>query len=318
MGSDQFKQKAREIIADWESALNPPDRFLFFQEIEGIQPFSPGTLTDFSLTNAWWLAELCRLAYTPDSKEARYFRNRKKPPRSNWLEPQTTFREVHSIHKTGNHASIYLGETPEGERFTVLCFRGTSRFRQWVMNFTAMAQPWEYADGSRGHNGAYVHAGFDLLNKRVWSQLHSKLMSLPRPFIFTGHSLGGALATLAAVEEKPDLLLTFGAPRVGNAVFNELLDEIPHYRFINDLDLVPQVPPSDPNAGAKEYHHHGQRILLGTDGEITHQEEVPEVLNAMGLLREAFSKPVPPDFIIDHLMTSYCRKLRSQIDSAAE
>ena len=314
MDRDEFKFKTRQLIADWDGVLNPPDRFTFFENADKIPPFDLESLTEFSPTNAWWLGELCRLAYTPDAKESGYFKNRKQPVRASWLEPQTTFREVHSIHKTGNHASIYLGETEAGKRFTVLCFRGSSRLRQWIMNFTAMPQEWAFANGTCGHSGAYVHAGFDILAKRIWPQLHEKLMSLPRPFIFTGHSLGGALATLAAVEEKPDLLLTFGAPKVGNPLFYSLIGDTPHFRLINSLDLVPHVPPADPGMKNREFIHSGQRIFLTESGNAVPEDDPAGNTNAISHLRDAFRQSTPPACIVDHLMWSYCRKLRAQID----
>ncbi len=50
---------------------------------------------------------------------------------------------------------------------------------------------------------------------------------------FTGHSLGGALATLAAgrYERAPEVY-TFGAPRVGDGEHVKSLDT-PVYRFVN-------------------------------------------------------------------------------------
>ncbi|NNE90262.1 MAG: lipase family protein [Verrucomicrobiales bacterium] len=312
---DRLVNETRQLIADWDAVLNPPDRDLYF-EFEGeIPPFQTGKLDRFSVTNAWWLAELCRLAYTPDAKEAGRFWNREKPPRRAMLEGKTTFREIHSVHKTGNHASIYLGESEGSRPFTVLCFRGTSKFRQWVMNFTASPRGWEFIDRNRGITGAFVHSGFDIFFKRIWPKLHHKLLALPRPFVFTGHSLGGALANLAAVEERPDLLVTFGAPKAGNAGFSKLLDEIPHHRLINDLDLVPHVPPADPGAGEREFFHSGSRIFLGRQGQIVDsvQPGLDESLDPLHLLREAFRQPVPPACVVDHLMVSYCRKLRAGV-----
>lgn len=68
--------------------------------------------------------------------------------------------------------------------------------------------------------------------------------------IFTGHSLGGALATLSSLYFKckyPEAevsCITFGSPRAGCSEFTKLFnDNIEEsYRFVNDNDPVPCVP----------------------------------------------------------------------------
>ena len=69
--------------------------------------------------------------------------------------------------------------------------------------------------------------------------------------IFTGHSLGGALANLAAVqyaEKHPDhkdvRLYTLGQPRVGGAGYAKYHEsKVPHYfRLVHAKDLVPHKP----------------------------------------------------------------------------
>ena len=68
--------------------------------------------------------------------------------------------------------------------------------------------------------------------------------------IFSGHSLGGALATMAALKygmEYPDLqvnCVTFGSPRVGDEKFANYFDKIVKnsYRFVNDNDPIPCIP----------------------------------------------------------------------------
>ena len=86
--------------------------------------------------------------------------------------------------------------------------------------------------------------------RQVINKLQALGNSFPKIYI-TGHSLGGALAILAALELnyqklKPELVVTFGQPRVGNAAFaacyNELLgDRTIH--VINAADPVPLLPP---------------------------------------------------------------------------
>jgi len=76
--------------------------------------------------------------------------------------------------------------------------------------------------------------------------------------IFTGHSLGGAIATIAALDysiasklvfpyfkHTAPILYTFGAPRVGNAELGKALDffNVKPFRIVNKSDLVAHVPP---------------------------------------------------------------------------
>ena len=71
-----------------------------------------------------------------------------------------------------------------------------------------------------------------------------------KKIIFTGHSLGGALATISALYFSylyPDLMIyciTLGSPRVGDTQFVKLFNQrIPHsYRYVNDNDPVPCLP----------------------------------------------------------------------------
>ena len=81
----------------------------------------------------------------------------------------------------------------------------------------------------------------------------------------TGHSLGGALATLCALElaasvhsgRRPGLdvrMVNFGSPRVGNAAFVQLYNSlVPHsLRLVNGTDAVPTVPAL---LGYRHVHH---------------------------------------------------------------
>ena len=72
----------------------------------------------------------------------------------------------------------------------------------------------------------------------------------PKKIIFSGHSLGGALSSLAAVQfghEYPDIpikCITFGSPRVGNSSFVKYFDDCVEesHRFVNEDDPVPMGP----------------------------------------------------------------------------
>ena len=71
-----------------------------------------------------------------------------------------------------------------------------------------------------------------------------------RPYIVTGHSLGAALTTLFAMENKEKqkfdiaTLCTFASPRVGNMPFARVFNLLPiaSWRIVNSWDLVPKLP----------------------------------------------------------------------------
>ena len=62
--------------------------------------------------------------------------------------------------------------------------------------------------------------------------------------LFTGHSFGGALATLLASIHPPTVLYTFGSPRVGDTDFVAALNAIDSHRFVDCCDLVTFLPPA--------------------------------------------------------------------------
>lgn len=73
-------------------------------------------------------------------------------------------------------------------------------------------------------------------------------MTIPRNIFITGHSLGGAIAQLAALELATIghnvTLYTFGSPRVGDAGFVNAINRVVsnHYRVTSIRDPVPHVP----------------------------------------------------------------------------
>ena len=63
----------------------------------------------------------------------------------------------------------------------------------------------------------------------------------------TGHSLGGALATLAAAHlgfEQVHAATTYGAPRVGDSAFIRSIPEARLARYVHRDDWVATVPPT--------------------------------------------------------------------------
>lgn len=82
-----------------------------------------------------------------------------------------------------------------------------------------------------------IHSGFQsayqAVQSNILSTVKSQLASNPSyRVVITGHSLGGALASLSAISLKSGLpntnlkLYTYGQPRVGNAPFATLVERL--------------------------------------------------------------------------------------------
>ncbi len=114
-----------------------------------------------------------------------------------------------------------------------------------------------------------VHRGFKREVDELWPRLELALKNNQRPVWFTGHSLGGAMATISAsrcklshIESNPQALYTFGSPRVGNRRYVEYV-HYEAYRWVNNNDIVARVPP-----WWLGFRHKGQEVYLNAYGEI--------------------------------------------------
>jgi predicted lipase len=92
------------------------------------------------------------------------------------------------------------------------------------------------------------------------------LERLETPILYTGHSLGAALATLAASLRPPETLYTFGSPAVGDAGFAATLEGAAIYRYVNCCDIVCRLPPGF-------YGQIGQLRYIDRIGRIAAAEE---------------------------------------------
>ena len=91
----------------------------------------------------------------------------------------------------------------------------------------------------------FVHRGFRDALDEVWSGVTDWLRKQKKEHVFfTGHSLGGALATLAASRWNTPTthLYTYGSPRVGGKNFVKSFITTERYRYRNNNDIVTRVP----------------------------------------------------------------------------
>jgi len=141
----------------------------------------------------------------------------------------------------GTHCFSAVGTDQEsGRKIGVLSFRGTDADDPTDIGDDAdfVLKPWD-AGGS-------VHTGFAKALAQIRPALDDAVKAMQLPILFTGHSLGAALATLAASLYGPTTdgyaLYTFGSPRVGNPGFAGTLDGLTVQRYVDCCDLVTRVP----------------------------------------------------------------------------
>lgn len=193
-------------------------------------------------------------------------------------------------------------------RELVLAFRGTEqlRFRDLLVDASITQVEWGLAGASaaalcdRGAGFApRVHAGFAAAWRSVAPRVAEQIVAAigarggerggapgfgaadeARAWTLycTGHSLGGALATLAALDLAQGALplgriglYTLGAPRVGNPDLASLADALlpEAFRLVNGQDVVTRMPRGAASAmagpgvsGVLDYAHPGRTVLI--------------------------------------------------------
>jgi len=128
----------------------------------------------------------------------------------------------------------------------VIVFRGTESKKDIITDLNMLREPLELKD-----HDVYpeVHSGF--LNQ--FMSIKDFIINDVEKYnniIFCGHSLGGALATIASLyyycyfKTKNIKCITFGSPRVGDKLFANLFNKHieESIRFVNDNDPVPCFP----------------------------------------------------------------------------
>lgn len=225
---------------------------------ENLKPF-PSDTGDYNDLISLWLALCADLAYKSKTNIAEELKN-------------AGFNKVTFFDSSGTQAFFaeHPGVQPQPP-FSILSFRGTENdYKDIISDITVFKRTIDEVNLLR------VHGGFLTSLRNVWGTLLSREINDPPKFearwegvrgisevlderqrkdrclYFTGHSLGAAIATLAAYEfhrlesRAPVALYTFGSPRSGGTDFARYVGsntEYQIYRIVNSADIVTRVPP---------------------------------------------------------------------------
>lgn len=162
-----------------------------------------------------------------------------------------------------NETQCFVAASPDA---ALVAFRGTASIGDWLADLNVLTVSQHYGT---------VHRGFFQAFQDAAAALQDVLARLaPRPILLTGHSLGGALATIAAAEWHDEIpvsfVYTFGQPGVGKGDFQSFMAQNyagTFHRFVNDDDVVPRVPPG--------YRHVGRLYHFDEVGNLYGDTECP-------------------------------------------
>lgn len=145
-------------------------------------------------------------------------------------------------------------------------FRGTiNGIKQWASDLDVVYTKW-YNGNGKVHSGFYDR--FNEIKTPAITFLKKAREELPDgDIIISGHSMGGAVATLFASYLKelnihPRFVYTYGSPRVGDKTFAKYVDKQFGERLVrvmNDWDMITDLPPL-----AFGYRHVGKLITCKT------------------------------------------------------
>jgi hypothetical protein len=158
----------------------------------------------------------------------------------------------------GTHCFLAIhDDAAKDNKLAVVSFRGTDKDdpRDVVDDLEAELVAW------RGPGK--VSAGFKNALEEIAESLLPMIQAIDYKMVFTGHSLGAALATLLAAVKNPSALYTIGSPRVGDVEFAGSLSAVKNLRYVDCCDIVTTLPPpllGHTHVGAPQYIDRKRKI----------------------------------------------------------
>ena len=187
----------------------------------------PNDRAAYSGRTAWVMAQCSALAYVQDDAQLREFLKQGN------FDLTARFGDTLGI-------SGYVAVSNK-HPMAVLVFKGTVPDQEATVK--ADLKFWFYKS-----EGVNFHAGFYTSYKSLEDKITPILANIgkDKPIYVTGHSLGGALASIAAMKsldsDKMAACYTFGAPRVCSVEGLLNYYKVPIYRVAHCADIVPCLP----------------------------------------------------------------------------
>ena len=199
-----------------------------------------------SARNALFMARACELAYLAEPEGVARFGSE--------LGLEAKLISV-------DNTQVYVAQNDQA---VVVAFRGSEApttldgLKDWLLtnanNYLILPEGQSGTEFAAAGVGARFHRGFLDALAMVWEPLFAAVdqafKTKERPLWITGHSLGGAIALMAAWRFHRNFLavheiITFGAPMIGNDAASKAFEQEFSgriYRYVDLEDVVPHLP----------------------------------------------------------------------------
>ncbi|MFJ8113742.1 lipase family protein [Streptomyces sp. NPDC096132] len=237
------------------------------------------SVSGYSLNHAYWLAEAARAAYKSPEQAERLA--------DGWgFDRFRHFSSPHTMPFPLEDTQAYVAAS---EHMILVAFRGTEpeNLRDWLSDANTPPVPGPAGKG-------FVHHGFH----RALDVVHPKVRDTVAEFKdngqsvwFTGHSLGGALAMLSGARMHCEAQALKGRT----------------FRFVNNNDVVPQVPPTP------AFHHVDAVRYFDAGGKLHDRMPTPALLadKVRGATADLFAPA--SDGVRDHFVDRYVELLEKSL-----
>lgn len=257
--------------------------------------------------NAYWSACFSQLVYT------------RMGPKNPAPDRQGMFDTIRSWDQGFEDLRVFDHESSQGliaqhQNFVMVAFRGTDEKADWLDNIRLFPQPVPMGK---------VHRGFYQALKAIWDGPQGMKVTIDqwrkggRSVWITGHSLGGAMATMAAVElvelDEPFYgVYTFGQPRCCDRQLSRAFNieaKGRFFRFQNQNDIVTRMP-----TRLMGYSHVGTFIYIDNHHNLSSDIHWWYKLldSAEGIAEDLFREGL--DSIKDHNIGDYIESLGRNLD----
>ncbi|CAN0019804.1 unnamed protein product [Scytosiphon promiscuus] len=285
--------------------------------------------TTFSLQNAFYFARMSKIVYDEKGEVEGMLKGNDTNAgmgfeHFHWFEADPEISGASVLDATQDTE----GFVATNDEVLIVVFRGTKELTDWTTNMRMVPR-----SAPRDWNavaGCDVHRGFDDGVDTVWlpgpgnpAGMHATIKALydeegsERKLYVAGHSLGGALATIAAARlvlvDNMNIagIYTIGSPRVFDSKLASVFDQTvnhgtamkdKYFRCRNNNDVVPRMPPIP-------YEHVGTEIYLDRFGAISTSSLWDRILGRISAL---FRGNII-DGVNDHSSSEYVRLFKQAV-----